>query len=161
MLLYNMYYIQSISYKGFISEKSIQHKCYFLKLRSSVWCVWSFWWSHISLYHKSIHFLHENAFFLLIVSQILKFVIVFNEDGYFCNWTALRNIILQFQLKLLIRTFWVRSLHIAIFHFWILISHIRVNHKPRGQIFGYFWPLLPPSWSLLVNKTYVIKWSFC
>ena len=85
---------------GFYFRKiHTKHKCYLLKLRSSVWCVWFFWWAHISLYHKSIHFLHENAFFLLIVSQILKFVIVFNEDGYFCNWTALRNIILQFQLK--------------------------------------------------------------
>ena len=34
-----------------------------------------------------------------------------------------------------------------------------VIHKPRGQIFGYFDPL-PPSWSLLLNKAYVIKWSF-
>ena len=30
-----------------------------------------------------------------------------------------------------------------------------VIHKPRGQKFGYFDPL-PPSWSLLLNKIYVI-----
>ena len=38
-----------------------------------------------------------------------------------------------------------------------------VIHKPRGQILGIFdgWPRpLPPSWSLLLNKAYVIKWSF-
>ena len=29
---------------------------------------------------------------------------------------------------------------------------IGVIHKPRGQIFGYFWP---PSWPLLLNKAYV------
>ena len=34
-----------------------------------------------------------------------------------------------------------------------------VIHKPRGQIFGYFWPP-PPSWSFLLNKAYDIKWSF-
>ena len=34
-----------------------------------------------------------------------------------------------------------------------------VIHKPRGQNFGYCDPP-PPSWSLLLNKAYVIKWSF-
>ena len=34
-----------------------------------------------------------------------------------------------------------------------------VIHKPRGQIFGYFDPP-PASWSLLLNKAYVTKWSF-
>ena len=38
---------------------------------------------------------------------------------------------------------------------WFL--ELGVIHKPRGQNFGYF---LPPSWSLLLNKAYVIKWSF-
>ena len=38
--------------------------------------------------------------------------------------------------------------------------YLRVIHKPRSQNFGYFWPPLPPSWSLLLNKAYVIKWSF-
>ena len=38
-----------------------------------------------------------------------------------------------------------------------------VIHKPRGH-FGYFWPP-PPSWSLLLNKAYVIcserpEWNF-
>ena len=37
---------------------------------------------------------------------------------------------------------------------WFL--ELGVMHKPRGQIFGYFWP---PSWSLLLNKAYIIKWS--
>ena len=37
--------------------------------------------------------------------------------------------------------------------------YIGVIHKPRGQDFGYFWP--PPfSWSLLLNKAYVMKWSY-
>ena len=42
----------------------------------------------------------------------------------------------------------------------IILFHKGVihNHKPRGQFFGYFWPP-PPSWSLLLNKVYVIKWS--
>ena len=31
-----------------------------------------------------------------------------------------------------------------------------VIHKPRGQNFGYFDPL-PPSWSLLLNKAYVMN----
>ena len=35
-----------------------------------------------------------------------------------------------------------------------------VIHKPRGQIFGYFDPTPPPSWSLLLNKARVLKWSF-
>ena len=34
-----------------------------------------------------------------------------------------------------------------------------VIHKPHGQNFEYFDPP-PPSWSLLLNKAYVIKWSF-
>ena len=34
-----------------------------------------------------------------------------------------------------------------------------VIHKPRGQIFGHFWPP-PPLWSILLNKAYVIKWTF-
>ena len=39
-------------------------------------------------------------------------------------------------------------------------KHVQgVIHKPRGQIFGIFVPP-PPSWSLLLNKAYVIKWSF-
>ena len=35
-----------------------------------------------------------------------------------------------------------------------------VIHKPRGHIFWVFLTPLPPSWSLLQNKAYVIKWSF-
>ena len=34
-----------------------------------------------------------------------------------------------------------------------------VIHKPCGQNFGHLWPP-PPSWSLVLNKAYVIKWSF-
>ena len=37
--------------------------------------------------------------------------------------------------------------------FWVI-------HKPRGQNFGLFGPLPPSSWSLLLNKSYLIKWSF-
>ena len=36
---------------------------------------------------------------------------------------------------------------------------VGVIHIPLGQIFGHFDPP-PPSWSLLLNKAYVIKWSF-
>ena len=32
-------------------------------------------------------------------------------------------------------------------------------HKPRGHFLDIFDPL-PPSWSLLLNKAYDIKWSF-
>ena len=44
---------------------------------------------------------------------------------------------------------------------YIEVRGMGVIHKPRSQNFGYFDPGSPsPSWSLLLNKAYVIKWSF-
>ena len=34
-----------------------------------------------------------------------------------------------------------------------------VIHKPCGQIFGHFDPP-PPLWTILLNKTYVVIWTF-
>ena len=47
-------------------------------------------------------------------------------------------------------------------NWWLykVVFTLGVIHKPRGQIFGYFWPPPPPSWSLLLNMAYIIKWSF-
>ena len=35
-----------------------------------------------------------------------------------------------------------------------------VNYKPRDRKLGYFGLPIPPSWYFLLNKAYVIKWSF-
>ena len=45
------------------------------------------------------------------------------------------------------------------FFYMCVMSHMGVIHKPRGQIFAYFWPP-PPLWTLLLYMAYFIKWSF-
>ena len=38
-------------------------------------------------------------------------------------------------------------------------SETRGIHKPCGQIFRHFWPP-SPSWTILLNKAYVVMWTF-
>ena len=76
---------------------------------------------------------------------------------FFCSchikWSSEKKLMVLSLLRYVSGQFFYINLFID-----LLLSQ-RVIHKPRGLNFGHFDPL-SPSWSLLLNKSYVIKWSF-
>ena len=64
-------------------------------------------------------------------------LLFFFKSRSFINFTELKNDLTSFCQKNC-----------------MLMTILGVIHKPRGQNFD------SPSWSLLINMTYVIKWSF-
>ena len=95
---------------------------------------------------------------LIITSLVLVRPILFNVfvnllvilPFYRYRWMVGIGLILATLLSFL----WIILMRfMARLMVWTSIGTI---HKPRGQIFGLFWPLPPPLWTILQNKAYVV-----